>query len=396
MEPPLASPLKSLDKKKIPLKFQVLYNLGQQRSGHIFMEIPEDFLLSSYDYALPEDRIAQEPAARRDGSKLLVLDRAARALTPARFTDLLDYLPDDCLLVANNSRVIPARIFGHKPTGGQVEFLLLTPLPLMEPREEGGWLVARAEGLLRASKGPKHGTVVTFSEDFSLTAVERGPFGRWQVELRWKGDLTGLFNTLGHLPLPPYIKRPDREADRERYQTTYSDASKTGSVAAPTAGLHFTPELRERIRAKGIEWAEVTLYVGYGTFSPVRCPDIRDHRMHGEYIEVSEKTADAVRRAKEAGRPVIAVGTTSARSLEGMVREAGSIRQFRGETDIFISPGYTFKVIDGILTNFHLPESSLIIMISALAGRKTVLDAYAFALENDYRFFSYGDAMLIL
>ncbi|WP_338668817.1 tRNA preQ1(34) S-adenosylmethionine ribosyltransferase-isomerase QueA [Pseudodesulfovibrio methanolicus] len=360
------------------------------------MEIPEDYRLSSYDYDLPEDRIAQEPAVHRDGSKLLVLDRADRSLTPARFTDLLDYLPDDCLLVANNSRVIPARIFGRKPTGGQVEFLLLTPLPLLEPREEGGWLTAHAEGLLRASKGPKPGTSVTFADDFSLTAEEAGEFGRWQVTLRWKGDLTGLFNTHGHLPLPPYIKRPDGEADRERYQTTYSNTAKTGSVAAPTAGLHFTPELRERIRAKGIEWAEVTLYVGYGTFSPVRCPDIRDHRMHAEYIEVSAETAEAIRRAKAEGRPVIAVGTTSARTLEGMVREAGSIRQFRGETDIFISPGYTFQVVDGILTNFHLPESSLIIMISALAGRKTILEAYAFALENHFRFFSYGDAMLIL
>jgi len=359
------------------------------------MEIPEDYLLASYDYALSEDRIAQEPAQRRDGSKLLVLDRAADSLTPTLFTDLLDYLPDNCLLVANNSRVIPARIFGRKPTGGQVEFLLLTPLPLLEPREECGWLTARAEGLLRASKGPKKGTIVTFAEDFSLTAEERGEFGRWQVTLRWKGDLTELFNRYGHLPLPPYIKRPDGEADRERYQTTYSDKAKTGSVAAPTAGLHFTPELRERIKAKGIQWAEVTLYVGYGTFSPVRCPDIRDHRMHAEYIEVSAETAESIRQAKAEGRPVIAVGTTSARTLEGMVREAGSIRQFRGETDIFISPGYTFQVIDGILTNFHLPESSLIIMISALAGRKKILEAYMFALENNFRFFSYGDAMLI-
>jgi S-adenosylmethionine:tRNA ribosyltransferase-isomerase len=360
------------------------------------MEIPDDYRLESYDYSLPEDRIAQEPAERRDGSRLLVLDRAAGSLTPARFTDLLDHLPDDCLLVANNSRVIPARIFGRKPTGGRVEFLLLTPLPLLEPVKEGGWFTARAEGLLRASKGPKPGTTVTFADDFSLAAGEPGEFGRRQVTLRWKGDLTGLFNTFGHLPLPPYIKRPDRESDRERYQTTYSDTAKTGSVAAPTAGLHFTPELRERIEAKGIQWAEVTLYVGYGTFSPVRCADIRDHRMHAEYIEVGEETAQAIRRAKAEGRPVIAVGTTSARTLEGMFREAGSVRQFHGETDIFISPGYTFRVIDGILTNFHLPESSLIIMISALAGRKTVLDAYAFALKNDFRFFSYGDAMLIL
>ena len=386
-----------IEKEKDSVEIRgVVQNESHKEIGHIFMEIPEDYRLSSYDYDLPEDRIAQEPAERRDGSRLLVLNREDRSLTPTRFTDLIDFLPKDCLLVANNSRVIPARVFGHKPTGGQVEFLLLTPLPLMQPVEKGGWFTAEAEGLLRASKGPKRGTTVSFSDDFHLTAVEAGEFGRWKVELRWKGDLKALFDALGHLPLPPYIKRPDGKADRERYQTTYSDTSRTGSVAAPTAGLHFTPELRERIRARGVEWAEVTLYVGYGTFSPVRCPDIRDHRMHAEYIEVSNATAEAVRRAKAEGRPVIAVGTTSARTLEGMLREAGSIRPFHGETDIFISPGYTFGVVDGILTNFHLPESSLIIMISALAGRKTILDAYAFALENNFRFFSYGDAMLIL
>lgn len=359
------------------------------------MEIPPDYRLESYHFDLPEDRIAQEPARDRDGSRLLVLDRAADTLNPVRFTDLLDHLPPDALLVANNSRVIPARIFGMKPTGGKVEFLLLTPLPLLEPTEQGGWLTARAEGLMRASKTPKPGTRITFSDDFHLEAVEAGHFGRWQVELRWKGDLTDHFKSMGHLPLPPYIRRPDSEADKERYQTTYSDQSKTGSVAAPTAGLHFTPDLRTRLADRGFGWAEVTLYVGYGTFSPVRCADIRQHRMHAEFIEVPQSTADAVLEAKRTGRPIIAVGTTSARTLEGMVRESGQIAEFRGETDIFISPGYEFQVIDGILTNFHLPESSLIIMISALAGRQTILSAYHFALEQGFRFFSYGDAMLI-
>ena len=360
------------------------------------MAIPEDYLLESYRFELPEERIAQQPADRRDGSRLLVLDRAAETLTPVPFTDLAGYLPKNALLVANNSRVIPARIFGSKPTGGQVEFLLLTPLPLIEAAEQGDWKTATVEGLLRASKAPKPGGVVRFADDFSLTALTQGEFGRWRVELKWRGDLTALFNELGHLPLPPYIKRPDSQADRERYQTTYSDRSKTGSVAAPTAGLHFTPELRAELNALGFEWAEVTLYVGYGTFSPVRCQDIRDHQMHAEYIEVPEATADAIRRAKAEGRPVIAVGTTSARTLEGMYRESGEIAAFRGETDIFISPGYTFRVIDGILTNFHLPESSLIIMISALAGRKTIMNAYEFALKNSFRFFSYGDAMLVI
>lgn len=359
------------------------------------MTIPEDYLLESYNYSLPEDRIAQKPASRRDGSRLLVLDRAADSLTPAHFTDLLTHLPDNALLVANNSRVIPARIFGSKPTGGKVEFLLLTPLPFIKPSESGDWFRASAEGLLRASKTPKPGTVISFSNDFRLTAREAGHFGRWQVDLEWRGDLETLFTNMGHLPLPPYIRRPDTDADKQRYQTTYANESKTGSVAAPTAGLHFTPELRQKIADKGIEWAEVTLYVGYGTFSPVRCADIRQHQMHHEYIEVSDATAQAVRDAKAEGRPVFAIGTTSARTLEGMFRETGKITQFAGETDIFISPGYTFNVIDGILTNFHLPESSLIIMISALAGRKTILSAYDFALKNSFRFFSYGDAMLI-
>ncbi|BDQ34270.1 S-adenosylmethionine:tRNA ribosyltransferase-isomerase [Pseudodesulfovibrio portus] len=382
--------------KKIPLNFEVLYTVRLHVSEYLYMEIPKDYLLSSYNYDLPEDRIAQEPADRRDGSRLLVLGREQETLTPSRFTDLIDYLPDKALLVANNSRVIPARIFGEKPTGGRVEFLLLTPLPLITVSEEGGWKTATVEGLLRASKTPKKDTAVYFTDTFRLVALEQGEFGRWQVELQWKGDLQSLFFELGHLPLPPYIKRPDREADQDRYQTTYADQSKTGSVAAPTAGLHFTPELRREIADRGFEWAEVTLYVGYGTFSPVRCPDIRDHRMHAEYIEVPTATAEAVRRAKAEGRPVIAVGTTSARTLEGMFRQCGEVSEFKGETDIFIYPGYAFNIIDGILTNFHLPESSLIIMLSALAGRETMLSAYEFALENGFRFFSYGDAMLVI
>jgi len=363
------------------------------------MEIPQDFRLASYDYDLPEDRIAQQPADRRDGSRLLVLDRAADTLTPTRFTELADQLPEGALLVANNSRVIPARIFGMKPTGGRVEFLLLTPLPLLEPAPATdlgeGWLSASAEGLLRASKSPKPGGRVTISDDLFLIAEEPSPFGRWRVRLCWRGDLTGHFQSMGHLPLPPYIRRPDSEADRERYQTTYSNQSKTGSVAAPTAGLHFTPELRAGLAERGFQWAEVTLYVGYGTFSPVREPDIRNHRMHAEYIEVSRETAAAVNRAKAEGRPVVAVGTTSARTLEGMYQACGEVTEFAGETEIFIKPGYTFNVVDAMLTNFHLPESSLIIMIAALAGRERVLSAYRFALENEFRFFSYGDAMLI-
>ncbi len=358
--------------------------------------IHADYLLESYKYDLPEDRIAQEPAHRRDGSKLLVLNRKNGTMEPMNFTDIIDQLPDNALLVANNSRVIPARIFGMKPTGGKVEFLLLTPLPLIEATEIDGWQTATVEGLLRASKTPKTKTVITFADNFRLITGQAGHFGRWKVQLQWKGDLLSIFKKIGHLPLPPYIKRPDSEADKERYQTTYSDKTKTGSVAAPTAGLHFTPQLRQQLMDRGFEWAEATLYVGYGTFSPVRCTDIRDHQMHSEYIELSKKTANSIQRAKSEGRPVIAVGTTSARILEGVYSELGEVSKFRGETDIFISPGYTFNVVDGIVTNFHLPESSLIIMISALAGRNTILSAYQKALVNNFRFFSYGDAMLII
>jgi S-adenosylmethionine:tRNA ribosyltransferase-isomerase len=359
------------------------------------MEIPHDFCLKSYNYHLPEAQIAQEPADKRDGSKLLIIDKNGETMRPTTFDHLIDELPDNALLVANNSRVIPARIFGAKETGGKVEFLLLTPLPLITPTTHDDWMSAPVEGLLRASKSPKKGMKVTFSKDLYLIADDAGEFGRWKVTLYWKGDLTALFQSMGHLPLPPYIKRPDSDADKERYQTTYSNTAKTGSVAAPTAGLHFTPEMRKTLKDKGFEWAEVTLYVGYGTFSPVRCDDIREHEMHSEYIEVPPETADAIKKAKAEGRPVIAIGTTSARSMEGMYRECGKIAAFSGNTNIFIYPGYAFNVIDGILTNFHLPESSLIIMIAALIGRGRILSAYSFALENDFRFFSYGDAMLI-
>ena len=359
------------------------------------MTIPADFRLSSYHYDLPEDRIAQEPADRRDGSKLLILDRSDSSFTPTRFDNLLDHLPENALMVANNSRVVPARVFGRKPSGGKVEFLLLTPLPLLEPVIDGEWFVARAEGLLRASKSPKPDAVIHVSEDLKINPVEASEFGRWKVELRWRGDIVKLFGSLGHLPLPPYIKREDDEVDKERYQTVYADDSKAGSVAAPTAGLHFTPELRKQLLDSGRDWAEVTLYVGYGTFSPVRADDIREHAMHAEYIEVPPETAEAVRTAKRDGRPVVAVGTTSARTLEGMHLACGDIRPYAGETDIFIYPGHQFNVVDAMLTNFHLPQSSLVMMIAALVGRETILSAYQFALEHDFRFFSYGDSMLI-
>lgn len=354
-----------------------------------------DFILENYRYHLPESQIAQVPADSRDEAQLLVLDRSAQTRTYSFIRNLGDFLPQNALLVVNNTKVIPARIYGTKTTGGKVEFLLLTPLPLLTPRTDGDRKCVEVEGLLRSSKSPRVGDVIHFGPSLELTVLNKGDFGKSRVQLRYAGELLDIFKNQGEMPLPPYIRRQAENEDKRRYQTVYARDEKAGSVAAPTAGLHFTEELRTKLSRQGITWAEVTLYVGYGTFSPVRTADIRDHSMHEEYIEIPKESAEAIRLAKEEGRPVVAVGTTSARSLEGMYRELGSIGSFQGTTDIFIYPGYKFQIVDKLLTNFHLPESSLIIMVAALAGRTTVLEAYDEALKKGFRFFSYGDAMLI-
>lgn len=364
--------------------------------------LPPDFDLASYDYPLPAEAIAQTPRPDRGSSKLLVLDRAAGSTTLTGFERLADLLPPNALLVANNSRVIPARLMGRKPSGGRVECLLLSPLPLLSPAPlPDGRLGVEIDCLLRASKRPRPGESVLFDLGLAVLVLERGEFGRTRALLSWPADRTlpDLLAAQGRLPLPPYIARPDsRETaqDRERYQTVYASQAKSGSMAAPTAGLHFTPAILAGLKERGFSWAEVTLYVGYGTFSPVRSKDVREHRMHAEYVEISEETAAAVAAAKRDGRPVVAVGTTSARSLEGAFAAMGSIGPYAGWTDIFITPGYGFAVVDALLTNFHLPESSLLIMVSALAGRERILSAYREALAAGFLFFSYGDAMLIL
>jgi len=357
--------------------------------------LDDETRLDAYRFDLPEALIAQEPAARRDASRLMLVDKGRGPAGEARFADLGAHLPPGALLVANNSRVLPARLLARKPTGGAVEFLLLTPLPLISPVAEGGWFHAEAHGLLRASKKPKAGSRLAFDQDLEIEVTQRGDFGHSRVRLHWRGDLAALFERIGHMPLPPYIQRPDAEADRARYQTLHSRPDKQGSVAAPTAGLHFTPELRADLAARGFGWAEVSLHVGYGTFSPVRAEDIREHRMHAEFAEVPAETAEAIREAKAQGRPVVAVGTTSARALEGSFQALGGVGPFAGWTDIFITPGYAFGIIDAMVTNFHLPGSSLVIMVAALAGRGVILDAYARAVREGFRFFSYGDAMLI-
>lgn len=390
-----------------------------------------DFRLESYDFELPESSIAQKPSDRRDNSRLLVFERETGAIRLARFADILDYLPENCLLVANNSKVIPARVMGRRKSGGRVEFLLLTPLPLIEPEVlPDGRFRAKVEGLLRSSKLVKENEEVELAPGFSLILTKREAFGRCGVTLTWAGNLAELFQKYGSLPLPPYIRREAGGEDGVRYQTCYASAEKAGSVAAPTAGLHFTPELRAGVEASGRGWAEVTLYVGYGTFSPVRSEDIREHAMHAEYIEVSPEAAGAVNLARAEGRAVVCVGTTAARTLEGAFRaqrqkkpvagqpggmvatsprpdkeqpdekktafEDGVLLPFSGWTDIFLYPGEPFALADSLITNFHLPRSSLLMLVSAFAGRERTLDAYNRALAEGFRFFSYGDSMLIL
>ena len=371
------------------------------------MHDEKDYLLSSYRFDLPDAQIAQFPPDQRGQSRLLVMPRKADhpsilELEHGLFADLAQKLPENSLLIGNNSKVLQARLQGMRPTGGKVEFLLLSPLPLVvasaipRPRSsEPGWFEAEASGLVRAGGRINEGDTITFGAGISVTVLESGPFGQRRVKLAWKGDLAEAFAATGHIPLPPYIKRPDDDEDQSRYQTIYAKQDKIGSVAAPTAGLHFTEEHMNALAARGCAWAEVTLYVGYGTFSPVRSDDIRHHRMHREYIEIPEATAAAIHEAKAQKRPVIAVGTTAVRALEGVEELCGRVQPFTGWTDIFLYPGRPFKVVDGIITNFHLPESSLLMMISGFAGRQRVLDAYAEAVRKGYRFFSYGDAMLI-
>ena len=357
-----------------------------------------DDLLASYHFELPDGMIAERPCAVRDACRLMVLNRAAGTTAHAVFSDLPDLLPAGALLVANNTKVAPVRLLGRRPTGGAVEFLLLTPVALLKPQTNPatGWSSAPAAGLLRVSRPPRPGDRFEFAPDLGIAAVSRGAFGHTEVTLSWRGHLPDVLTRIGHVPLPPYIRRPDDAEDRQTYQTVYARDDKLGSAAAPTAGLHFTDELLGTLSARGFGFATVTCHVGVGTFSPVRVPDLRDHAMHKEWIEISPEAAAAVSQAKRDGRPVIAVGTTAARTLEGVVRETGSFAPFAGQTDIFIRPGHRFAVVDGMVTNFHLPGSSLVIMLAALAGRETILSAYGQAIASGYRFFSYGDAMLVL
>lgn len=342
--------------------------------------------INDFDYFLPEEQVAQHPADKRDQSRLLIVDRKTGNLEHKHFYDIVDYLnPGDCL-VMNNSKVIPARLFGTKEkTGAKIEFLLIKRI------EGNNW-----EAMVRPGKKLHIGDRVSFAEDGSLSAevVEHGEGGTRIVRFEHEGDFLDLLDHIGKIPLPPYIERESDEEDKERYQTVY--CREEGSVAAPTAGLHFTEELIERVIAKGVKIAFVTLHVGIGTFRPVKCDIIEEHKMHFEEYEIDEENAAIINDTKKAGGRIISVGTTSTRTVESAASEDGIVIAGRGNTDIFIYPGYTFKVIDSLVTNFHLPKSTLLMLISALYNRENILRVYHEAVEQKYRFFSYGDAMLII
>ena len=335
-----------------------------------------------FNFDLPEELIAQHPLEQRDHSRLLVLDKTSGNITHKRFDDILDYLVPGDVLVINNTRVIPARLFGVKEGGtAHIEVLLLKPV---ENRPDC-W-----EVLVRPGKRVKVGAKVVFGEGkMTGTVVDDTDTGRI-MQFEYDGIFNEILDELGTMPLPPYIKA--KLDDQERYQTVY--AKERGSAAAPTAGLHFTNELLEQVKAKGIEVVEVLLHVGLGTFRPVQVDDILSHKMHSEYYRITQEAADTINKALDEGRRVIAVGTTSTRTLESAVKD-GRVVAGDGDTSIFIYPGYQFQVLSGLITNFHLPKSTLVMLVSALAGREHVLHAYEEAVKERYRFFSFGDAMFI-
>lgn len=337
---------------------------------------------SDFSYYLPEELIAQTPLEQRDASRLLKLDRNSGRVEHHHFYEIIDYLqPGDCL-VMNDSRVLPARLLGHRPTGGAVEVLLL--------RDLGS---KRWECLCKPGRKMQVGNEVIFGNgDLTATVVEVKEDGNRIVEFQYDGIFLEVLERLGKMPLPPYIK--EELQNQERYQTVYS--REVGSAAAPTAGLHFTNELLDRVRAKGVKTAFVTLHVGLGTFRPVKADNILDHHMHAELCMISEETAAILNETKANGGRVICVGTTSCRTLESLVNDDGSFEAKSRWTEIFIYPGYKFKAMDGLITNFHLPESTLVMLVSAFAGRENVLAAYEEAVRERYRFFSFGDAMCIL
>jgi len=356
-------------------------------------ELCETFRLSDYDYDLPKEKIAQTPCKNRSESRLLHLDRKVGTIFHYHFADITKLLKRDDLLVINNTRVVPARLFGEKETGGKIEVLIIDYAAGIEHLERTGFFQCNC--LIKASQSPKKGARLLLEKQVEAR-VESVKAGVSEIKFLNGKKFLEFLKNFGKIPLPPYIKRDDNacgQDDRENYQTVY--ASREGAVAAPTAGLHFTKALMGELLNKGIEIAPITLHVGYGTFVPVKVNDIRDHQIHSETFDLSRETADTINRAKDKNRRVIAVGTTSVRTLEFLCDEKGRVKPATGSCDLFIYPGYHFKCVDAMITNFHLPESTLLMLVSAFYNRQKILDAYREAKLKDYRFFSYGDAMLI-
>ncbi len=355
-------------------------------------------LLSEYDYRLPEKLIAQMPADKRENSKMMVLNRADKSISHKHFYDIVDFIEPDTLLVMNNTKVLPARLIGHKDTGAKIEVFLLKKYNeiIDNSRQSDFWDV-----LIKPSKRIKPETIIKVSEELSVRAIKRmEDNGEWLVELLYEGhNVLDVLHRNGNIPLPPYIERkyPNddlKKLDLERYQTVY--AKDEGSVAAPTAGLHFTQEILHKLEDKRVELCYVTLNVGLGTFRPVQCENILEHKMHSESFEISEKAAEQINRTKQEGKKIIAVGTTTVRTLETACQKYGGIKPCHDDSELFIYPPYEFKVIDRLITNFHLPKSTLLMLVSAFSGKDFIFEAYREAIENNYRFFSYGDCMFIL
>jgi S-adenosylmethionine:tRNA ribosyltransferase-isomerase len=347
-------------------------------------------LVKEFDYHLPRKLVAQLPSPERDASRLMVVYRKEERIEHTIFAEIDNYLNSGDILVVNDTKVRPARIFGHKETGGKVEVLLLQPLnSLGYPKEKNIW-----ETLIDCSKNPQIGSILSFGTELNAKVVKKKKEGLWDIELIYAGDLEEILERIGKTPLPPYIKREDDEqepCDRACYQTIF--ARHLGSAAAPTAGLHFTERVINRIKERGSEVVSVTLHVGVGTFQPVRVDTVEAHRMHKEYYEIRPEAAEKITQAIEKGQRIIACGTTSTRLLETWISRKNT---WSGFTDLFIYPGYAFQAVKGMVTNFHLPRSTLLMLVSAFAGTEMIFRAYQEAITKKYRFYSYGDAMLIL
>ncbi len=352
------------------------------------IRIGEFMLLSEFDYVLPEELIAQRPSDKRENSRMMVLNRDKQEILHKHFYDIVDLLDDSHVLILNDTKVIPARLYGYKDTGAKIEVFLL------KEKENHNW-----EVLIKPSKRVRVGTVIKIAEELSCEVLMPLPDdGKWLVKMIYEGDIFEILHKVGNIPLPPYIERKMtneelKKLDFERYQTVY--AKDEGSVAAPTAGLHFTQDILKKLQDKGVEVGYVTLNVGIGTFRPVKCDNILDHHMDSETFQIKQETADLINRAKAEGKKIVAVGTTSVRTLESAYKMFGGIQACKGASELFIYPPYEFKVVDKLITNFHLPKSTLLMLVSALATKDFVFKAYAEAIKEKYRFYSYGDCMFI-